>query len=236
MSNKQSRYENRDKRRKVNLVLNILIAIVSILIVVVAANLFINSPSSKDVSKDSETAQKQESPASGKTEKKSDEDIKDSKKDTSDKSEKDSEKSSDSDSDSQKDDSSKSDDSDSDSDTSSDSDDPLKDAKVTEGGSSSDVEKTYENPDWKAVGTEQKGEHAATYDSSSQDWAEMLKAISYATGVSTDNMTVLWLGNNGGPQDAKGKILDKTSGEKYQVTITWVDGKGWKPTKVEKLK
>ncbi|MBU5245662.1 YrrS family protein [Bacillus halotolerans] len=233
MSNNQSRYENRDKRRKANLVLNILIAIVSILIVVVAANLFINSPSSKDVSKDSETAQKQESPASGKTEKKSDEDIKDSKKDTSD-SEKDSEKSSDSDSDAKKDDSSKSDDSDSDSDSNSDA--PLKDAKVTEGGSSSDVEKTYENPDWKAVGTEQKGEHAATYDSSSQDWAEMLKAISYATGVSTDNMTVLWLGNNGSPQDAKGKILDKTSGEKYQVTITWVDEKGWKPTKVEKLK
>ncbi|MCI3983794.1 YrrS family protein [Bacillus vallismortis] len=231
MSNNQSRYENRDKRRKTNLVLNILIAIVSILIVVVAANLFINSPSSKDVSKDSETAQKQESPASGKTEKKSDEDIKDSKKDTSD-SEKDAEKSSDSDSDAKKDDSSKDDDSDSDSD----SDDPLKDAKVTEGGSSSDVEKTYENPDWKAVGTEQTGEHAATYDSSSQDWAEMLKAISYATGVSTDNMTVLWLGNNGSPQDAKGKILDKTTGDKYQVTITWVDDKGWKPTKVEKLK
>ncbi|QIW80808.1 YrrS family protein [Bacillus tequilensis] len=227
MSNNQSRYENRDKRRKANLVLNILIAIVSILIVVVAANLFINSPSSKDVSKDSETAQKQESPASGKTEKKSDEDIKDSKKDSSD-SEKDSEKSSDS----KKDDSSKSDDSDS----SSNSDAPLKDAKVTEGGSSSDVEKTYENSDWKAVGTEQTGEHAATYDSSSQDWAEMLKAMSYATGVSKDNMTVLWLGNNGSPQDAKGKILDKTTGDKYQVTITWVDKKGWKPTKVEKLK
>lgn len=70
----------------------------------------------------------------------------------------------------------------------------------------------------------------------SQDWAEMLKAISYATGVSTDNMTVLWLGNNGSPQDAKGKILDKATGNKYQVTITWVDEKGWKPTKVEKLK
>ncbi|AFI29244.1 YrrS family protein [Bacillus stercoris] len=231
MSNNQSRYENRDKRRKANLVLNILIAIVSILIVVVAANLFINSPSSKDVSKDSETTQKQESPASGKTEKKSDEDIKDSKKDTSD-SEKDSEKSSDADSDSKKDDSSsKKDDSDSDT-----AGDGLKDAKVTEGGSSSDVEKTYENSDWKAVGTEQTGEHAATYDSSSQDWAEMLKAISYATGVSTDNMTVLWLGNNGSPQDAKGKILDKATGNKYQVTITWVDKKGWKPTKVEKLK
>ncbi|MCY9111107.1 YrrS family protein [Bacillus atrophaeus] len=232
MSNhKQSRFENRDKRRKANLVLNILIAVVSILIVVVAINLFINSPSTNDVAKDTETSQTKESPASGKTEKKSDEDIKDSKKDTSD---------SDKDSDSKQDDSSKSDDSDSkkDSDTDSDqtTDDPFKDATVTEGGSSGNVEKTIVNKDWKAVGTEQSGEHTATYDSSSQDWSEMLKAISYATGVSKDQMTVLWLGNNGSPQDAKGKILDKTSGAKYQVTITWEDKKGWKPTKVEKLK
>ncbi|MED0770180.1 hypothetical protein P4T00_19735, partial [Bacillus atrophaeus] len=43
MSNhKQSRFENRDKRRKANLVLNILIAVVSIIIVVVAINHFIN--------------------------------------------------------------------------------------------------------------------------------------------------------------------------------------------------
>ncbi|MCY9135056.1 YrrS family protein [Bacillus atrophaeus] len=232
MSNhKQSRFENRDKRRKANLVLNILIAVVSILIVVVAINLFINSPSTNDVAKDTETSQTKKSPASGKTEKKSDEDIKDSKKDTSD---------SDKDSDSKQDDSSKSDDSDSkkDSDTDSDqtTDDPFKDATVTEGGSSDNVEKTIVNKDWKAVGTEQSGEHTATYDSSSQDWSEMLKAISYATGVSKDQMTVLWLGNNGSPQDAKGKILDKTSGAKYQVTITWEDKKGWKPTKVEKLK
>ncbi|MCG8396859.1 YrrS family protein [Bacillus atrophaeus] len=232
MSNhKQSRFENRDKRRKANLVLNILIAVVSILIVVVAINLFINSPSTNDVAKDTETSQTKESPASGKTEKKSDEDIKDSKKDTSD---------SDKDSDSKQDDSSKSDDSDSKKDSDADSDqatdDPFKDATVTEGGSSGNVEKTIVNKDWKAVGTEQSGEHTATYDSSSQDWSEMLKAISYATGVSKDQMTVLWLGNNGSPQDAKGKILDKTSGAKYQVTITWEDKKGWKPTKVEKLK
>ncbi len=79
MSNKQSRFENRDKRRKANMVLNILIAIVSILIVVVAVSLFINSPSS-DVSEKADTSQKQETPASGKTKQTSDEDIKDSKK------------------------------------------------------------------------------------------------------------------------------------------------------------
>ncbi|MEK4545137.1 YrrS family protein [Bacillus sp. FSL L8-0173] len=238
MSNKQSRFENRDKRRKANMVLNILIAIVSILIVVVAVSLFINSPSS-DVNEKADTSQKQETPASGKTKQTSDEDIKDSKKDTAsdddkkDKQDKDTSDSS-SDSDSKKDDdSSKSDDS---SKKDSDSSDPFKGAKITEGGSSSDVEKTIVNPKWKAVGTKQTGEHAATYDSSSEDWSEMLDAISYATGVSKDHMTVLWLGNNGSPQDAKGKVLDKTNGKKYQVTITWKDKKGWKPTKVETLK
>ena len=49
-------------------------------------------------------------------------------------------------------------------------------------------------------------------------------------------VTVIWLGNNGSPQDAKGTIRAKDTGVKYQVAITWVDGKGWKPTKVEQLK
>ncbi len=78
MSNKQSRFENRDKRRKANMVLNILIAIVSILIVVVAVSLFINSPSG-DVSEKADTSQKQ-APASGKTKQTSDEDIKTAKR------------------------------------------------------------------------------------------------------------------------------------------------------------
>lgn len=98
------------------------------------------------------------------------------------------------------------------------------------------MDKTYENDDWEPVGTEQSGSHTATYDSSSKDWKEMIKAMSYATGISEDQMTVLWLGNNGGPQDAKGTIRDKSTGERYRVEITWVDEKGWKPVKVEKLR
>ena len=62
------------------------------------------------------------------------------------------------------------------------------------------------------------------------------EVVPYATGISEDQMTVLWLGNNGGPQDAKGTIRDKSTGERYRVEITWVDGKGWKPVKVEKLR
>ncbi|KKD43232.1 YrrS family protein [Bacillus sp. FSL L8-0167] len=219
---RNSRFEHRDKRRKANMVLNILIGIVVVLILVVASSLLIfNKPKDPDVAKEpSKTA-----PATSENKQNSQEDVKDPKKDTSD------------DSDAKKDDSSDQDDETKKTDDEEKPNkDALKDAKETDGGKTSDVDKTYENDDWEPVGTEQSGSHTATYDSSSKDWKEMIKAMSYATGISEDQMTVLWLGNNGGPQDAKGTIRDKTTGERYRVEITWVDEKGWKPVKVEKLR
>ncbi len=204
------------------MVLNILIGIVVVLILVVASSLLIfNKPKDPDVAKEpSKTA-----PATSENKQNSQEDVKDPKKDTSD------------DSDAKKDDSSDQDDETKKTDDEEKPNkDALKDAKETDGGKTSDVDKTYENDDWEPVGTEQSGSHTATYDSSSKDWKEMIKAMSYATGISEDQMTVLWLGNNGGPQDAKGTIRDKTTGERYRVEITWVDEKGWKPVKVEKLR
>lgn len=204
------------------MVLNILIGIVVVLILVVASSLLIfNKPKDPDVAKEpSKTA-----PATSENKQNSKEDVKDPKKDTSD------------DSDAKKDDSSDQDDETKKTDDEEKPNkDALKDAKETDGGKTSDVDKTYENDDWEPVGTEQSGSHTATYDSSSKDWKEMIKAMSYATGISEDQMTVLWLGNNGGPQDAKGTIRDKSTGERYRVEITWVDEKGWKPVKVEKLR
>ncbi|MBK4212418.1 DUF1510 family protein [Bacillus pumilus] len=219
---RNSRFEHRDKRRKANMVLNILIGIVVVLILVVASSLLIfNKPKDPDVAKEpSKTA-----PATSENKQNSQEDVKDPKKDTS------------NDSDAKKDDSSDQDDETKKTDDEEKPNkDALKDAKETDGGKTSDVDKTYENDDWEPVGTEQSGSHTATYDSSSKDWKEMIKAMSYATGISEDQMTVLWLGNNGGPQDAKGTIRDKSTGERYRVEITWVDEKGWKPVKVEKLR
>ncbi|MCY7578778.1 YrrS family protein [Bacillus altitudinis] len=218
---RNSRFEHRDKRRKANMVLNILIGIVVMLILVVASSLLIFNRPPKDVANEpSKTA-----PASSENKQNSEEDVKDQKKDTSD------------DADAKKDDSSdKKDDTKKTDDEEEPNKDALKDATETDGGKTSDVDKTYENDNWEPVGTEQSGSHTATYDANSKDWKEMIKAMSYATGISEDQMTVIWLGNNGGPQDAKGTIRDKSTGERYRVEITWVDEKGWKPVKVEKLK
>ena len=80
-------------------------------------------------------------------------------------------------------------------------------AVVTEGDGSSNVLKTIENPAWKPVGTVQTGEHTTVYDKSSVDWQEMLKAVSYATGLEESNMTVYWFGR------------DKISGNGYFSTV-----------------
>lgn len=106
---------------------------------------------------------------------------------------------------------------------------------VTAGGSSPDVKQTMINPDWKPVGTSQTGPHQAVYDNESVDWQEMLTAISYATGIDVNNMTVWFLGNNGGPQQAAGTVSEKGGSTKYRVAIEWIDDEGWKPVKVEEL-
>ena len=106
---------------------------------------------------------------------------------------------------------------------------------VREGGSDSNVVKTIENPSWQPVGTTQTGEHVAT--SSGVDWNEQVNALSYATGLDSSNMTVQFLGNNNNdPQKSIGTVSSKDKSKIYRVYIEWVNGSGWKPTKVEELK
>lgn len=109
-------------------------------------------------------------------------------------------------------------------------------AVITEGDGSSNVSRTIENPAWKPVGTVQTGEHTPVYDSSSADWQEMLKAISYATGLEESNMTVYWLGRDKTTDTGSfSTVASKDKTQKYNVYLEWVDGEGWKPTKVEEL-
>jgi cytoskeletal protein RodZ len=107
---------------------------------------------------------------------------------------------------------------------------------VIEGDGSSNVLRTIENPSWKPVGTSQTGEHVSTYDTESVDWQEMLKAVSYATGLEEGNMNVFWLGSDKSTTNAStSTVYSNDNQQKYKVYIKWVDGEGWMPTKVEEL-
>ncbi|USK53847.1 DUF1510 family protein [Cytobacillus solani] len=221
-SSRESRSELRGKRRKTNLVLNMLIGLVILLIIFVSVKIFFGGNDENAAEKEQKIESKQDEKDIDTEENKNsaidenkDEKQTESETENTDESEENS------------------------ADTKADDEiDPIpaneEEAVVTEGGSNGNVKKTIENPSWNPIGTTQTGEHYAVYDKESVDWAEMLQAISYATGVDQSNMNVWFLGNNGFNKSV-GTITTKDQKQIYRVYIDWVDGQGWKPTKVEEL-
>ncbi|WHX99406.1 YrrS family protein [Neobacillus sp. DY30] len=209
-----SRSTYRAKRKKTNLILNSLIAIVLALIFFVAYTIFL---SGDDKTSPKEEQTKTEANKASEKEDKNTEDktaVEDKEKDT------DSEESADEESE----------------EASAPEQADESQAIITEGDGSSNVARTIENPAWKPVGTVQTGEHTPVYDSSSVDWQEMLKAISYATGLEQSNMTVYWLGRDKTTGTGSfSTVASKDKTQKYNVYLEWVDGEGWKPVKVEEL-
>ncbi|UZJ80485.1 YrrS family protein [Fictibacillus sp. KU28468] len=210
MSRKQ--YRSRFEKRKQNRTLNIAIGVVILLIIIVGANIFMNGGSSQTSSSPAHGNQdKKNHSSSSKTDtKKKDDSIvvdEDKNKDSS---------GTDQNSSSQKDDS----------EDKNKDDAAKKETDKPEGG----------GPDgpWDPVGTSQTGAHTKSYDKGTPDWNEQTKALSYATGIPEDQMTLLWLGNGGAPDKSVGRVLSKKDGSRYEVQLQWEDGKGWKPTSVTK--
>lgn len=98
------------------------------------------------------------------------------------------------------------------------------------------VEETVINTSWEPVGTSQSGDHVSVYQKGSVDWNEKIQAISYATGLSEDNMYIMMIKNGGGPQKSIGVVQSKDESQKYRVHLEWVDSEGWKPVKMDVLK
>lgn len=217
--NEKSRSLLRAKRRKTNIVLNTLIVVVLLLIVVVTVNIFFSDDQTASKStdkvensvkeKNSETASAL-SQSSG-----ADTNINGQEKDKT------------------SEDHIKQKDQNIDKDEDLNGQDDVKDqAVVTEGGSDPKVKKTIVNPAWEPVGTSQTGQHFNQY--SGVDWDEMVQALSYGTGIDPNNMTIVFLGNNG-PDKSVGTVKQKDTQQVYRVYMEWVDEKGWKPTQVEEL-
>jgi len=220
-----SRSGYRAKRRKTNLILNSLIVVVVLLILFVAYNIFASDNDETASPKTPKTEQKQsvqkEKTANKASEQKTSADDNSSTEETA--------------GDTQDQDETAADKTTTDGTKATDGADQSQ-AVVSNGGASSNVLKTIENPAWKPIGTSQTGEHTPQYSSSSIDWQEMLNAISYATGLEQSNMTVYWLGRDRSTENASvGTVYSKDKQQKYRVYIKWVDGEGWMPTKVEEL-
>jgi cytoskeletal protein RodZ len=209
-----SRSTYRAKRKKTNIILNSLIVIVLALIFFVAYTIFLSG--------DDKASPKEEQTKTAANEASEKEDKNTEDKTTVEETEKDS-------------DSEESADEESEEASATEQEDDSQ-AVITEGDGSSNVLRTIENPAWKPVGTVQTGEHTTVYDKTSVDWQEMLKAISYATGLEETNTTVYWFGRDKtGGTGSFSTVASKDKTQKYNVYLEWVDGEGWKPAKVEEL-
>ncbi|AOV07931.1 YrrS family protein [Sporosarcina ureilytica] len=111
----------------------------------------------------------------------------------------------------------------------------VEDVEITVDPNDPIVSQSIVNPAWEPIGTEQTGEHASVYKRDSIDWIEKERALTYATGLSADNMIIWKLKNGGSPQKSIGIVSSKDKTEKYQVFLEWVDNEGWKPVKMDVL-
>lgn len=223
MANEEKRYPSRlkNKKNRSNSILNMMIGLVFTLILITAAFIFIDrgeesvqEPESVKIASESEELPAAEAPENG--EEAPAEDGSEEAEET---------------------DGSK---------EAADKEEPAEETKegtVTVGGTitredSSDpiVEETVINTSWEPIGTEQTGEHVSVYQKGSADWNEKIKAISYATGLSEDNMYIMMVKNGGGPQKSIGVVQSKDESQKYRVHLEWIDGKGWTPVKMDVLK
>lgn len=214
--NDGSRIVRRTKKRKKDVILNSLIGIVLLLIIIVSFNIFFGNDDKESAKQKEPDTEQQENSTSNEKEKK------DSKQVMTDQEEEAEEAEATKPQEQEKEDSATKEEA------------PNVDAEkiVTEGGSEPNVIRTIVNPAWEPVGTVQQGEHVNVY--SGVDWDEMVEAITYGTGLTKENMTIHFLGNNG-PNKSVGTVYTKNKDQIYRVYIEWVDGQGWKPTKVEEL-
>jgi cytoskeletal protein RodZ len=217
-----SRSGNRAKRKKTNIVLNGLIIVVLLLIIFVAYNIFAtgndNALQKNDTTKTEQKATEQKD--TEEVTSNGDDNVTDSAAEE----------------DEQSEETSTQENSETPDDATVPEDADKSQEVVTEGDGTNNVVRVTENPSWQPVGTSQTGEHTAVYDQSSVDWQEMLNAISYATGLDKGNMTVYWLGRDKSTTNGSfSTVASKDNQQKYNVYLQWVDGQGWKPTKVEEL-
>ncbi|WP_078379603.1 YrrS family protein [Sutcliffiella halmapala] len=211
-----SRYGRTTKRKKTNLILNVLIGIVFIFIIFLSSQLFFGKNTTEPAGKEVDTNEQE---LNDSAEQDAEEENGSTPAEEEEEASKEEEK--------------REDEEEIDEDTEENEDG---EAQVSENSDDPNVIKTITNPSWAPVGTSQSEPHVSIYDESHVDWKEKLNAITAATGLSGDAYTLYYLGNGGSEHHAIASIKDKASGESFKVYLEWVTGKGWKPLKVEQVK
>lgn len=87
---------------------------------------------------------------------------------------------------------------------------------------------------WSVVPTQQENHTHVTFKQGTLDWEEMTSAIAKGAGLAKSDMT-LWWAEGEGSDKVIATVTNKAQTENYRVYVSWVDGAGYKPVKVEVL-
>lgn len=97
------------------------------------------------------------------------------------------------------------------------------------------VSEVIENPKWDVTPTGQTGEHISAYDAGNIDYQEKLLTLRNAVKFDENNIIYWSVKHNGSTSQSVGVVSNYDQSEMYRIYIEWVDGKGWKPVRVERL-
>lgn len=110
------------------------------------------------------------------------------------------------------------------------------DSLITHNSDDPLVEQIIINPNWQVTPTKQSGEHVSTYQKGHIDYEEKLLTFRNTVGLEEDNIIYWSVKNNGSSENSIAVVSSKDLKQKYRVSIEWIANQGWKPVKMEILK
>lgn len=96
------------------------------------------------------------------------------------------------------------------------------------------VQEAY-TANWEPIGTVQSGPHTVVIEQGTQEWSEIMQAVTLATDI-PENEIIAWWVTRGGEQEVIATVSDKAETETYRVYLHWEENNGYRPDKVEVLK
>lgn len=78
--------------------------------------------------------------------------------------------------------------------------------------------------------------HVSAYDGTSVDWQEKVTTLATVTNIPEDTMKIIRVKNGGANDRTIGIVTTVDGAKKYRVTLQWVANKGWKAEQIDVLK
>lgn len=111
-----------------------------------------------------------------------------------------------------------------------------KDDSKTSTSDDNNVEEVIVSNDWEVTPTNQTGPHTSSFEEGHIDYEEKLVTIRNAVELPENDIIYWSVRNDGTGKGAVGVVSSRETGKNYRVHIKWIEDAGWMPVKVEVLK